>query len=183
MINRVVLVGRLTKDADLRYTSSGTAVASFTVAVNRQFTNQSGEREADFINCVAWRKTAETLANFTRKGSLVGVEGRIQTRSYDNQQGQRVYVTEVVVDTFSMLESKSTNEQRQSHDTSGSNSGAASPSKPSQQSGGYQQNSYNSNANNQSSAPQQQYQNSTRNEDPFASSGQPIDISDDDLPF
>ena len=76
MINRVVLVGRLTKDADLRYTSSGTAVASFTVAVNRQFTNQSGEREADFINCVAWRKTAETLANFTRKGSLVGVEGR-----------------------------------------------------------------------------------------------------------
>ncbi|AOA03497.1 MAG: single-stranded DNA-binding protein [Carnobacterium sp.] len=183
MINRVVLVGRLTKDADLRYTSSGTAVASFTVAVNRQFTNQSGEREADFINCVAWRKTAETLANFTRKGSLVGVEGRIQTRSYDNQQGQRVYVTEVVVDTFSMLESKSTNEQRQSHDTSGSNGGATSPSKPSQQSGGYQQNSYNSNANNQSSAPQQQYQNSNRNEDPFASSGQPIDISDDDLPF
>lgn len=183
MINRVVLVGRLTKDADLRYTSSGTAVASFTVAVNRQFTNQSGEREADFINCVAWRKTAETLANFTRKGSLVGVEGRIQTRSYDNQQGQRVYVTEVVVDTFSMLESKSTNEQRQSHDTSGSTGGATSPSKPPQQSGGYQQNSYNSNANNQSSAPQQQYQNSNRNEDPFASSGQPIDISDDDLPF
>ncbi len=93
MINRVVLVGRLTKDSDLKYTSSGTAVASFTLAVNRQFTNQSGEREADFINCVVWRKQAESLANFTRKGSLIGVEGRLQTRSYDNQQGQRVYVT------------------------------------------------------------------------------------------
>lgn len=184
MINRVVLVGRLTKDADLRYTSSGAAVASFTVAVNRQFTNQSGEREADFINCVAWRKTAETLANFTRKGSLVGVEGRIQTRSYDNQQGQRVYVTEVVVDTFSMLESKSVSEQRQGHDGGGSNLGS-SRSPQTNTGGGYQQqNSYNnSNTNNQSSAPQQQYQNSTRNEDPFASSGQPIDISDDDLPF
>ncbi|MGX7417790.1 single-stranded DNA-binding protein [Carnobacterium gallinarum] len=113
MINRVVLVGRLTKDADLKYTPSGAAVASFTVAVNRQFKNQEGEREADFINCVAWRKTAETLANFTRKGSLIGVEGRLQTRSYENQQGQRVYVTEVVVDTFSMLEKKADNEQRQ----------------------------------------------------------------------
>ena len=107
----------MTKDADLRYTSNGTAVASFTVAVNRQFTNQSGEREADFINCVAWRKTAETLANFTKKGSLVGVEGRIQTRSYDNQQGQKVYVTEIVVDNFSMLEPKSVTDQRRAHDT------------------------------------------------------------------
>ena len=107
MINNVVLVGRLTKDVDLKYTSSGTAVASFTLAVNRNFTNQQGQREADFINCVIWRKPAETMANFTKKGSLIGVEGRIQTRNYENQQGQRVYVTEVVCENFQFLESKS----------------------------------------------------------------------------
>ena len=107
LINNVVLVGRLTKDPDLRYTASGTAVATFTLAVNRNFTNQSGNREADFINCVIWRKSAETLANYARKGTLLGVTGRIQTRSYDNQQGQRVYVTEVVADNFQLLESRS----------------------------------------------------------------------------
>ncbi|WP_086350166.1 single-stranded DNA-binding protein [Candidatus Enterococcus clewellii] len=112
MINNVVLVGRLTKDPDLRYTSSGSAVATFTLAVNRNFTNASGNREADFINCVIWRKPAETLANYARKGTLLGVVGRIQTRSYDNPQGQRVYVTEVVVDNFQLLESRSQNEQR-----------------------------------------------------------------------
>lgn len=117
MINRVILVGRLTKDADLRYTANGAAVASFTVAVNRQFTNQQGEREADFINCVAWRKPAETLANFTRKGSLIGIEGRIQTRSYENKEGKRVYVTEVNVDNFSLLEPKSANENRQGNNS------------------------------------------------------------------
>ena len=101
MINRVVLVGRLTRDPDLRYTNSGTSVASFTVAVDRNFTNQQGNREADFINCVAWGKSAENFANFTHKGSLVGIEGRIQTRSYENQQGNRVYVTEVVTENFS----------------------------------------------------------------------------------
>lgn len=174
VINRVVLVGRLTKDADLRYTSNGTAVASFTVAVNRQFTNQKGEREADFINCVAWRKTAETLANFTRKGSLVGVEGRIQTRSYDNQQGQRVYVTEVVVDTFSMLESKATSDQRRGSDDT-------DHAKTSQQ------HSYNQTQNNYSQKSAPQNQNSQYpdfgNSDPFEKSSQPIDISDDDLPF
>ncbi|ALV22357.1 MAG: single-stranded DNA-binding protein [Carnobacterium sp.] len=172
MINNVVLVGRLTKDADLRYTSNGTAVASFTVAVNRQFTNQKGERDADFINCVAWRKTAETLANFTRKGSLVGVEGRIQTRSYDNQQGQRVYVTEVVVDTFSMLESKTTTEQRRGSDTN--HSGAA----PQQNSSNQTQNNYS-----QKSAPTDSKYPDFGNSDPFEKSSQPIDISDDDLPF
>lgn len=109
MINRTVLVGRLTKDVELKYTQSGQAVASFTLAVNRQFTNAQGEREADFIQCVIWRKAAENFKNFTHKGSLVGVDGRIQTRSYDNQQGQRVYVTEVVVDNFSLLESKGSN--------------------------------------------------------------------------
>lgn len=111
MINQVVLVGRLTKDADLRYTSGGQAVATFNLAVNRNFTNQSGEREADFVNCVIWRKPAETLANYAKKGTLLGVVGRIQTRNYENQQGQRVYVTEVVCDNFQLLESKKDNNQ------------------------------------------------------------------------
>lgn len=117
MINNVVLVGRLTKDPDLRYTSSGSAVTTFTLAVNRSFTNQGGEREADFINCVIWRKPAETLANFTKKGSLIGVVGRIQTRNYENQQGQRVYVTEVVCDNFQMLESKKANSDQNKDNT------------------------------------------------------------------
>ena len=107
MINRVVLTGRLTRDVDLRYTQGGAAVATFNLAVDRRFTNQQGEREADFVSCVVWRKSAENFANFFHKGSLVGIEGRIQTRNYENQQGQRVYVTEVIVDNFSFLESKS----------------------------------------------------------------------------
>ncbi|MBO0458362.1 single-stranded DNA-binding protein [Enterococcus hulanensis] len=113
MINNVVLVGRLTKDPDLRYTANGTGVATFTLAVNRDFTNQDGKREADFINCVIWRKSAETLANYARKGTLLGVTGRVQTRNYENQQGQRVYVTEVVAESFQLLESRSNNEKRQ----------------------------------------------------------------------
>lgn len=112
MINRTVLIGRLTKDVELRHTAKGDAVASFTVAVNRQFTNSQGEREADFINCVMWRKAAENFAKYTHKGSLVGIDGRIQTRSYENQQGQRVYVTEVVADNFSLLDSKSKGNQQ-----------------------------------------------------------------------
>jgi single stranded DNA-binding protein (ssb) len=106
MINRTILVGRLTRDPELRYTANGAAVASFTLAVNRQFTNSQGEREADFIDCVIWRKAAENFAKFTSKGSLVGIDGRLQTRNYENQQGNRVYVTEVVVDNFSLLESR-----------------------------------------------------------------------------
>lgn len=121
MINNVVLVGRLTKDPDLRYTATGTATATFTLAVNRNFTNQSGNRDADFINCVIWRKSAETLANYARKGTLLGVTGRIQTRNYENQQGQRVYVTEVVADNFQLLESRGANEQRQNGTSAGSN--------------------------------------------------------------
>ncbi len=115
MINRVVLVGRLTKDVELRYTTSGTAVGTFSLAVNRQFTNANGERETDFINAVIWRKSAENLAQFTHKGSLIAVEGRLQTRNYENQQGQRIYVTEVVVDNFSLLEKKSDNNQQSSN--------------------------------------------------------------------
>ena len=113
MINNVVLVGRLTKDCDLKYTSSGTAVGTFTLAVNRQFTNQAGEREADFINCVIWRKSAENFANFTRRGALVGITGRIQTRNYDGNDGKRVYVTEVVADNFTLLESKKDSDTQQ----------------------------------------------------------------------
>ena len=106
MINRVVLTGRLTRDPELKYTQSGNAVCSFTLAVDRQFRNQNGDREADFINCVIWRKSAENFSNFTHKGSMVGVDGRIQVRNYENQQGQRVYVTEVIVDNFALLESR-----------------------------------------------------------------------------
>ena len=106
MINNVSLTGRLTKDIDLRYTQSGVAVANFTLAVNRNYKDQDGNQQTDFIQCQIWRKAAENFANFTHKGSLVGIEGRIQTRNYDNQQGQKVYVTEVIVTNFSLLESR-----------------------------------------------------------------------------
>lgn len=113
MLNTVALTGRLTKAIDLRYTQSGTAVGSFNLAVDRKFRNQNGERETDFINCQIWRKSAENLANFTHKGSLIGLEGHIQTRTYDNSQGQKVYVTEVVVDNFALLEPKNANTNHQ----------------------------------------------------------------------
>lgn len=106
MLNRVVLVGRLTADPQLRFTPQGTAVATFTLAVGRSFTNQQGERETDFINCVVWRKPAENVANFLKKGSLAGVDGRIQTRSYDGQDGKKVYVTEVLAESVQFLEPK-----------------------------------------------------------------------------
>ena len=105
-MNKVVLIGRLTKDPELRYTSSNVAAASFTLAVNRQFQNQNGVREADFINIVIWRKQAETAKKYLTKGSLIAVEGRIQTRNYDGADGKKVYVTEVVADSFEFLESK-----------------------------------------------------------------------------
>lgn len=106
MINNVVLIGRLTRDAELRYTPSNIAVATFNLAVNRNFKNDNGDREADFINVVMWRQQAENFANWVKKGNLVGITGRIQTRSYDNQQGQRVYVTEVVAESFQLLEKR-----------------------------------------------------------------------------
>ncbi|WP_374187460.1 single-stranded DNA-binding protein [Priestia aryabhattai] len=109
MMNRTVLVGRLTADPTLKYTPSGAAVTTFTLAVNRTFTNQQGEREADFINCVVWRKAAENVANFLKKGSLAGVDGRLQSRSYEGQDGKRVYVTEVVAESVQFLESKGGN--------------------------------------------------------------------------
>ena len=106
MINRVVLAGRLVKDPVLRKTANGASVVSFTVACTRRF-KQEGQPDADFINTVAWNKTADIVHQYTHKGSLVGVEGRIQTRSYDDQSGKRVYVTEVVADSVQFLESKS----------------------------------------------------------------------------
>ncbi|MGQ7423669.1 single-stranded DNA-binding protein [Streptococcus suis] len=106
MINNVVLIGRLTRDVELRYTPNNVAVGAFNLAVNRNFKNAAGDREADFINCVIWNKQAENLANWTKKGHLIGITGRIQTRSYDNQQGQRVYVTEVVAESFQVLEKR-----------------------------------------------------------------------------
>ncbi|WP_270736407.1 single-stranded DNA-binding protein [Streptococcus anginosus] len=117
MINNVVLVGRLTRDAELRYTPQNQAVATFNLAVNRNFKNQSGEREADFINIVIWRQQAENLANWTKKGSLIGITGRIQTRNYENQQGQRVYVTEVVADSFQILEKRDNSANQSSMDS------------------------------------------------------------------
>lgn len=175
MINRTVLVGRLTRDPDLRYTASGAAVATFTVAVNRQFTNASGEREADFINCVIWRKAAENFANFTHKGSLIGVDGRIQTRSYDNQQGTRVYVTEVVVENFSLLESKSQSSQQQGN---ANNQSSAPQSSSSSNNNANPFGGASSNNNSNTTQP-----NDSATVDPFANNGQQIDISDDDLPF
>ena len=113
MINNVTLVGRLTKDAELKYTPANQAVAQFTLAVNRTFKNANGERESDFINCVIWRKSAENFANFVKKGALIGITGRIQTRNYENQQGQRVYVTEVIAENFQMLESRNQQQGQQ----------------------------------------------------------------------
>ena len=156
MINNVVLVGRMTRDAELRYTPSNVAVATFTLAVNRTFKSQNGEREADFINVVMWRQQAENLANWAKKGSLIGATGRIQTRSYDNQQGQRVYVTEVVAENFQMLESRSVREGQ----TGGGHSAPSS--------------NY--------SAPTNSVPDFSRDENPFGATN-PLDISDDDLPF
>ena len=112
MLNKVILIGRTTKDVDLRKTSSGTAVATFTLAVDNRFVQKDGQNTADFISCVAWNNTAEFMNNYVKKGSLVAVEGRIQTRNYDNKDGNKVYVTEVVVETLKSLGSGSRNTER-----------------------------------------------------------------------
>ncbi|HDH6084342.1 TPA: single-stranded DNA-binding protein [Staphylococcus aureus] len=112
MLNRTVLVGRLTKDPELRSTPNGVNVGTFTLAVNRTFTNAQGEREADFINVVVFKNQAENVKNYLSKGSLAGVDGRLQTRSYDNKDGQRVFVTEVVADSVQFLEPKNNNQQQ-----------------------------------------------------------------------
>ncbi|PWW37348.1 MULTISPECIES: single-stranded DNA-binding protein [Paenibacillus] len=109
MLNRSVLIGRLTRDPELRYSPTGVAVTQFTLAVDRPFTSQGGEREADFIPIVVWRQQAEACANYLRKGRLCAVEGRIQVRNYENNAGTRVYVTEVIADNVRFLESANNN--------------------------------------------------------------------------
>lgn len=146
MINQTILVGRLVREVELRYTPNNQAVATFTLAVNRPFKNQNGEREADFINCVIWRQQAENLANWAKKGALIGITGRIQTRNYENQQGQRVYVTEVVAESFQLLEFNNQSNHNQ----------------------------------NQGQPRHNQQPDFGRNEQMNAN---PMDISDDDLPF
>jgi len=162
MINNVTLTGRLGKDVELKYTESGLAVASGTLAVSRRFQTKNGEREVDWINFVIWRKAAENFANFTHKGSLVGLEGRIQTRNYENQQGTRVYVTEVVVEKFALLESRQENNNNDAPDNKSGSS----------------DNKSGSNSNTATAKPAD---NSSQT-DPF-SGDSPMDISDDDLPF
>ena len=154
MINNVVLVGRMTRDAELKYTGNNIAVATFSLAVNRNFKDANGERETDFINCVIWRQQAENLANWAKKGALIGITGRIQTRSYENQQGQRIYVTEVVAESFQMLESRAVRE--------GGNAN--------------QGNTFGQ------QAPQPQNQGFAQGGSPFGNAN-PMDITSDDLPF
>ena len=170
MMNKVILIGRLTKDPELRRSNTGMAVCSFTVAVNRMGSNQNGDNQTDFINCVCFDKQAENLSRYMTKGRLISVDGRIQTRNYDNQEGKRVYVTEVVATNIQYLESKSAAQGTTNN---------------------YSNNNYNNGYNNapsnnevtpfdfeQSSAPTMEVDN-----DPFASFGESVEISDNDLPF
>jgi single-strand DNA-binding protein len=162
MLNRVILIGRLTKDPELRYTPTGVAVAQFTLAVDRPF-SKDGERETDFIPIVVWRKPAENCANYLRKGRLAAVEGRIQVRNYENNEGRRVYVTEVIADNVRFLESPNRENGGQGRDDFEAGSGAYG------EYGGGNRGSFGSRGGNSG--------------DPFADDGKPIDISDDDLPF
>ncbi len=156
MINRAILVGRLTRDPELRRTSNDIPVTSFTVAVNRTFKNQQGEQEADFIQCVVWRRQAENVAQYVKKGSLVGVEGRIQTRSYDDQEGVRKFIVEVVADSVQFLEPKGTQSQNQP--------------------------SYNDSNQYSNQSQNRQYQQQQKRQ-PQEDDLKDIDIADDDLPF
>ena len=166
MINRVVLVGRLVADPELRYTPNGIASCKFRVAVNRPFKNE-GEQQADFITCVAWRKQAENLANFMKKGSLIAIEGKIQTGSYEGQDGKRVYTTDVVADSVQFLEPKATgSSQGPSNYQSSTNTGETYQGGSQGQNGGQTQPSY-----------------MRGNEDPFANSKGPVEVDEDELPF
>ncbi len=161
-MNKVVLIGRLTRDPELRYTGSNIPVATFTLAVNRAFSNQQGEREADFINIVVWRKQAENVKNYLTQGSQAAVEGRLQTRSYDDQNGQKRYVTEVVADNVEFLGSKNS-----SNNTNNSSSSAGNHAEPSPYDFG------------DVSEPK----GTDVDSNPFADFGANIEISDDELPF
>ena len=163
-MNKVILIGRLTRDPELRTIASGNATTSFTIAVNRNFTNQNGEREADFINCVAWRKQAENVAKYCTKGSQVAVEGRIQTRNYDAQDGTKRYVTEVIADNVTFLSSRAGGSQipESSSNTSSYTANNAVPN--------------NGMANND-------IVTSDLDMDPYAAMGNEVSLTDDDLPF
>lgn len=175
MINRVVLVGRLTKNPELRYTPTGVAVANFTIAVNRPFTNQQGDHEADFIQVVVWRRQAENAANFLNKGSLAGVDGRLQTRNFENSEGRKVYVTEVVADSVQFLEPKGSKNTSNNYGDNSQDDNRSYQGNGSNDS--YQQKPAKNDNNRQDQG------NNPYGDDPFANDGKPIDISDDDLPF
>ena len=169
-MNRVVLIGRLTAKPELRYTGSNLPFTRFSIAVNRNFTNAQGQREADFINCVVWRKQAENMANYLRKGSLTGIEGRIQTRNYENQEGKRVYITEVIADSVQFLEPKGSGQQQRQgfYPDASQEFGTAS----------------NFSGQPAYASPQGNYGTRTKQDDSsFMGQNEPIDISDDDLPF
>lgn len=190
MINNTTLVGRVTKVPELKFTTGNNiAVTSFNLAVERNYKNAQGERETDFINVVAWRGLAETMASFLAKGSLIGITGSIQTRNYQDKDGKTVHVTEVVADNFQMLEPKNVTDKRRNEQGQGQNYQNQG------QQGGYQgqQNNYqgqNNNYQGQGNNYQNQQNQSTNNygsfnydNDPFENSNNVTDINDDDLPF
>ena len=167
-MNKAILIGRLTRNPELRYTSSNRAVCQFTVAIDRPFTNQaSGQREADFINVVAWDKTGENVGKYMTKGRLIAVEGRIQTRNYENNEGRRVYVTEVIANNVQFLESRNAQ-------NTNNNSINSMPEPP------MEKTPYDFANDNEKNEVEQTMD--TEN-DPFASFGEQIEISDNDLPF
>jgi len=155
-MNRVILVGRITKDPEIRYTSSNVPVCQFTLAVNRKYQNASGERQADFINCVAWRNSAELLGKYVKKGAQLGVEGQIQVRTYEDNGGVKRYATEVICDSITFLESKSSRE--------GSSYSGYSDIE-------------------QYDIPRQKSSQSQEAKDPFEDISNNYDVSNDDLPF
>lgn len=181
MINRVVLVGRLTRDPQQRKTPNGASVTSFTVACDRRGQKVEGQPTADFINCVCWNRTADVVAQYTHKGSLVGVEGRIQTRSYDDQNGRRVFVTEVLADSVQFLEPKGNAQPNMSQPMMNQNMNQGMNQSYGMPQQGYAPdygqsfaNPYGGNSNFGAKAPS--YQNDF-------SGGDTLDIASDDLPF
>ena len=169
-MNKAILIGRLTRDPELRYTSSNRAVCQFSIAIDRPFTNQStGQREADFINVVVWDKTAENVGKYMSKGRLIAVEGRIQTRNYDNNEGKKVYVTEVVASNVQFLESKNAT----TNNSNGFNSMPEPPVEKSPYDFGEESSTQNTSSNTMN----------IEENDPFASFGEQVEISDNDLPF
>ena len=157
-MNKAILIGRLTKDPELRTTPTGRNVCQFSVAVSRNFTNANGEREADFINCVVWDKQAENLVKYQKKGNQIAVEGRIQTRNYDDKDGKKVYVTEILASNISFLDSKGTG-------ATGNTSFNNLPEPP----------MVDTSSNNMETV--------YKKKDPFEAFGDSIEISDNDLPF